>query len=169
MATTAISPPTAFGVITVDGQPYIERVQIFTAEVTIGAAKETFTKLQLTMPGIAPFLLKGLTRDAISPASAPDRYGDRRFRFNLSNSQGSTWFFSSGLWVFDDRVVDTMCFGNGQFPYPLIPPIPVPANGTLMYEIEDMGLSDPLDQLESDFYPYTLYFGFHGSYLFPVQ
>ena len=90
---------------------------------------------------------------------------DRRFRFKLNNAEGSNWFFSGGLGVLDDRVVDTLCFGSGQFPYMLIPPIPVHASGSLIFEVEDMRpLVDPLNQI-NPYFPYTIQFGFHGSLL----
>jgi hypothetical protein len=90
---------------------------------------------------------------------------DRRFLFKAQSQEGSAWFFSSGLGVFDDRVVDTMCFGNGQFPYPVIPPLPIAANGSLMIEVVDMNLP----HTNPDYYPYTIYFGFHGTYLIAAQ
>jgi hypothetical protein len=171
-------PP--FGVITVDGHQYIERVQIFTSQITIEGPGQgqgqtgnlSVTNIPVTMPGVAPFLLKGLTRDVIGLGEIINNQTinasiDKRFRFNLRNSQGSTWFFTSGLWIFDDRVIDTMCFGTGQFPFPLIPPIPIPANGTIFYDVEDLNL--PHDELDSGIYPYTIHFGFHGSFLFPIN
>jgi hypothetical protein len=172
-AATAVSAQNTFGVITLDGIQYIERPQIFPYEVTIFQSGQVITNLRLTMPGHANFLLKGLSRDCTrrgAPASQ-----DRRFRFRMWNTQGSVWFFSGGLGIFDDRVVDTLCFGSGQFPFPLIPPVPVNSSGTLFFEIEDMGLNalGPQDSFQGvtpqNYVPYTIYFGFHGSYLIPVQ
>jgi hypothetical protein len=86
-----------------------------------------------------------------------------------NNAEGSTWFFSGGLGVFDDRIVDTLCFGSGQFPYMLVPPIPVHASGSLIFEVEDMRpLVDPLNQI-NPYFPYTIQFGFHGSLLIPAN
>ena len=159
-----LPPPSTFGEIIVDGQPYTERLQVFTSVITMTTNGQIFTSVPVTLAGVAPFLLKGLTRDILSnetnPPTGPPQFNvslDRRFRFNLRNS--------SGLWIFDDRVVDTMCFGSGQFPYPLIPPIPIPHNGTIFYDVEDMGLGSA----DPDYFPYTIYFGFHGSYLYPSQ
>lgn len=154
--------PQAFGVITLDGQQYIERPQIFPYEVTIFQAGQVYTNLRLTMPGIANFLLKGLTRDVTRPGAPTSQ--DRRFRFRMLNTEGSTWFFSSGLGIFDDRVVDTLIFGDAQFPFPLVPPVPVNSNGSLFFEVEDMGLAAGI----VNYVPYTIYFAFHGSYLIPV-
>jgi hypothetical protein len=146
-----------------DGVEYIERPQIFPAEVTITRAGQVITNLRLTMPGHANFLLKGLSRDVTRPGSPTSQ--DRRFRFRMLNMEGSTWFFSSGLGIFDDRVVDTLCFGDGQFPFPLVPPIPVQSNGTLFFEVEDMAIGAQ----DINFLPYTIYFAFHGTYIVPVQ
>jgi hypothetical protein len=168
MASTVITP--TYGVITLDGVQYIERPQIFALELPITVPFQVYTNQRLTMPGVADFLLKGLTRDTLVPGPpnvGDDQSQDRTFRFRLNNAEGSTWFFSGGLGIFDDRVVDTLCFGLAQFPYPVIPPIPVHANGTLLFEVEDIGVfGKPMDP---DYYPYTIYFGFHGSYLTPVN
>jgi hypothetical protein len=168
MASVLPPVPKAFGVIVVDGHPYIERPQIFTSVLAITTPRQVVTNVPVTLPAVAPFLLKGLTRDILTTDGfIPVGSFDRRFRFNLRNSQGSTWFFTSGLWIFDDRVIDTMAFGSGQFPYPLIPPVPIPANGTMFYDVEDMSLgASPNFEV---IYPYTIHFGFHGSYLFPTN
>jgi hypothetical protein len=151
------------GVVTLDGQKYIERLQIIPYEVTVFTPGQVYTNLRLTMPGVANFLLKGLSRDCTRPGAAASQ--DRRFRFRMLNSQGSTWYFSSGLSIFDDRVVDALCFGSAQFPFPLIPPIPVSSSGSLFLEIEDMGFEQ---QKDPQYVPYTIYFAFHGSYLIPA-
>ena len=153
--------------ITLDGVQYLERPQIYVTEHTITTSGQLLTNQRLTLPGSANFLLKGLTRDITIAHPIEDLPGsqDRRFRFRVLNAEGSTWYYSGGLGVIDDRVVDTLCFGNGQFPYPLIPPIPIAATGTLIYEIEDMGLGDPQDP---DYYPYTINIGWSGALLIPV-
>jgi hypothetical protein len=161
MASNAAAATVApYGQITLDGQKYIERPQLFVAEVQVDTQKQLFTGLRLTLPGVADFLLKGLSKD-IKKVGDPDTTGEI-FRFRIVNAEGTTWFFSGGLGILDDRVISTLCFGSGQFPFPLIPPIPIHANGSLIYEIEDQGLLDPTH------YPYTIYFGFHGAYLIPA-
>ena len=154
-----------FGMITLEGKKYLERPQIFGAEVTVTSSLQVLTGLRLSLPGVADFLLKGLSRACIP---APPVVGgfDRYFRFRLYNQEGTTWYFSGGLGIFDDRLMSTLCFGSGQFPYMLIPPIPVHANGNLFYEIEDIGWG--LDGPAAWSYPYTIHIGFHGSYLIPV-
>lgn len=171
MSSGAIFAPKTFGLITLDGVDYIERPQVFCLEVYIAERYQTYTNLRLTLPGVADFLLKGLTRDTLIPPGIPDpthpQNQDRRFRFRVLNGEGSTWFFSGGLGLFDDRVIDTLCFGSAQFPYPLIPAVPVHASGSLIFEIEDLGVfggsNDP------DYYPYTIYLAFHGTYLIPAN
>ena len=161
MATPNTSPGSVYGLITLDGQQYIERPQVFVAEVNFTTEFQVITNLRLTLPGVANFLLKGLTRDEVAAGGG----ATRRFRFRIVNSEGTTWFWSGGLGIFDDRTVDTMCFGSGQFPFPLIPPVPVHATGSLIYEVEDLGPHS----LVLPFAPYTVYLGFHGSYLFPPE
>jgi hypothetical protein len=153
-----------YGVITLAGQQYIERPQIFCLELVVNQPYEVFTNQRLTLPGVADFLLKGLTRD--SQITGFSISSDLRFRFRITNAEGSTSFLSGGLGIFDDRIIDTCCFGTAQFPYPLIPPIPVHASGSLIFEVEDLGFYQPAPPNPS--YPYTIRFGFHGSYLIPL-
>lgn len=173
-----LQPSWPFGVITLEGVSYLEKPQVFGLEVTITTANQVLTNQRLTLPGIADFLLKGLSRDILVPGPPPtggwpapgrSQSRERTFRFRLQGAEGSTWFFSGGLGVFDDRVISNLCFGNAQFPYPLIPPVPIHASGTLIYEIEDVGVysNDPLEPIPT--YPYTIHFGFHGSYLIPAN
>jgi hypothetical protein len=159
---------TLFGVVTLDGQKYLEQVQVFPLEITIASQNQVLTNQTYTLPGVAPFLLKGLSRVTISPRGNYSNVWttDRLFRFKLFSQPGSTWFFSGGLGIFDDRVFDRLCFGSGQFPYMLIPPVPVNASGTLMYEVEDVagfGTDPVLD------YPYKIYIAMQGSYLLPAN
>lgn len=143
-----------YGVVTIDNQQYIERAQVFPANLDITANLQVLTSQRVTLPGVANFLLKGLTREVtVSGVSS-----SRRFRFRLGNSDGTTWYMAGGLGATTDRVVDTLCFGTGQFPYPVIPPIPYSAGANIMFEVEDL----------SNNAPYTINFAFHGAYLIPV-
>jgi len=161
MASSAATPaPAPYGQITLDGQQYIERPQLFVAEVQVDTPNQQFTGLRLTLPGVADFLLKGLSKD-LKIVGQPDAT-DQFFRFRIVNAEGTTWFFSGGLGILDDSVFSTLCFGSGQFPFPLIPPIPIHANGSLIYEIQDAGFHD------ATHYPYVIYLGFHGAYLIPA-
>lgn len=154
MASTATN---TFGVITLDGVQYIERPQVFPYEVQITQPGQVITNLRLTMPGISNFLLKGLGRDCIANGVSIDR----RFRMRMLNSEGSTWFFSSGLGIFNDRVVDPLIFGSAQFPFPIIPPVPVSASSSLFLEFEDMNLPGGT-------VPYLICLAFYGAYIVPV-
>ena len=173
---TALSPP-VYGQVTVDGLSYIERPQIFVLDVQIDTQFQVLTGQRLTLPGIADFLLKGLSRDMTgqpwptppgppgpTPPGFTPPWWDRIFRFRIVNAEGTTWFFTGGLGIFDDRVFSPLCFGSGQFPFPLIPPVPVHANGSLIYEVEDIGPSTP----GPPYYPYTIHMAFHGAYLIPA-
>jgi hypothetical protein len=162
---SSVVPSNTYGVVTLDGTQYIERFQIFVMENTLTAPNQVMTNQRLTMPGIANFLLKGMTRDITIPNAIGSQ--NRRFRFRILNQEGSTSFFSGGLGMYDDRVFDNIAFGSGQFPYQIIPPIPVSSNGTLIYEIEDAGLQDVAGVPNS--FPYTIHFGFIGTYLIPVN
>lgn len=144
-----------YGVITIDGQQYIERAQVFPLDLQMNVNFQVLTGQRLSLPGVANFLLKGLTREVTINGVSQTR----RFKFRLGNSDGTTWYFSGGIGSTTERVLDTLCFGTAQFPYPLIPPIPFSAGANIMFEVEDM----------SGQTPYVINFAFHGSYLIPVQ
>ena len=164
-----------YGVITLDGIQYIERPQVFTYRLEVNIPYRKFTGLNLTLPGQSSFLLKALTRDSVAPGPLPLQpvpvgSQDRRFQFRLNNQQGTANFVTGGLGILNDPVTDTMCFGNGQFPYLLIPPIPLAANATLVFDVIDLGFGDlGAGVLNPDYYPYIIYFAFQGSYLIPAQ
>ena len=144
-----------YGVVTIDGQQYVERAQIFPQDVNITTNFQILTQQRVTLPGVANFLLKGLTRQVqIAGVSSANL-----FKFRLGNSDGSTWYISGGIGSTTERAVDTLCFGNGQFPYPIIPPIPYSAGSNIVFEVEDI----------SGQAPYTINFAFHGAYLIPVS
>jgi hypothetical protein len=60
--------------------------------------------------------------------------------------------------MFNDRVFDQLAFGTGQFPFLIVPPQPVTANSSFVYEVEDV----------TGIVPYTIHIAFHGSYLIPT-
>lgn len=147
--------PGQYGVVTIDGQQYIERAQVFPVDINITASLQILTQQRITLPGVANFLLKGLTRE-VTQGGLPQAY---RFKFRLGNSDGGTWYVSGGLGATSDRVLDTLIFGTGQFPYPLIPPIPYSAGANIMFEVEDI----------TGQVPYVISMAFHGCYLIPVN
>ena len=148
----------AAGTITLNGKTYTKRHQIIPWEQTISAAG--VVPATLTLPGIAMFLLRGLSRDVVA-AGAP--VTNRRFRFKFGNSDGNNWYMANpvagttGAATFTDRVVDTAVFGSGQFLYVLDPPIPYGASASIRMEFEDITNS----------FPYTIFIGFHGCWLLP--
>lgn len=143
-----------YGVVTIDGQQYIERAQIFPLDFQVTSNFQVQTQQRVTLPGVANFLLKGLTREVtVNGISSA-----RRFKFRLGNSDGLTWYISGGIGATTERAVDTLCFGTGQFPYVLIPAIPFSAGANIQFEIEDI----------SGQAPYTINLAFHGAYLIPV-
>ena len=144
-----------YGVVTIDGQQYVERAQIFPLDLNITQNFQILTQQRVTLPGVANFLLKGLTRETTVAGQSTAI----RFKFRLGNSDGSTWYISGGIGSTTERSLDTLCFGSGMFPYPLIPPIPYSAGANIIFEVEDItGLA-----------PYTINFAFHGAYLIPVS
>lgn len=163
MGTASNSLP--YGVIIRDGTPFVERPQIFGQEVTITTPNQELTNQRFTNPGVATFLLKGLSRDIQFPGQPDVIFFDTNFFFRITNTEGSTSFLSGGLGIFDDYVIDNCCFGTGQFPYPLIPPIPVMASGSLLFDVKD---NNPFNSTVPP-YPYTISFAFHGSLLFPLN
>jgi hypothetical protein len=144
----------AYGTVQIGGKTYIEREQNFPliVQVTVNLSIQRAT---LPLPGTADFWLKTLTRETVvAGASAA-----RRFAFKLGNSDGSTWYSSAGLGGNTDRVLDTLMFGSGQFPFVLNPYIYYSASASIPMEVEDI----------SNSVPYTIYFNFRGSFLIPTS
>lgn len=144
----------SYGIVTIQGREYIERVQLFTATVSVTVGLALMPNLRLTLPGMADFFLKALSRDVVDANGA---VATRRFRFRWGNSDGGIWYNSGGAGATNDRVIDPLTFGTGQFPYQIIPGVLFGANTSIMYEVEDL----------SNTVPYTIHLGFHGSYLLP--
>ena len=143
-----------YGVVEIDGQQYVERAQIFPVDVNVTVNFQVLAQQRVTLPGVANFLLKGLTRETIAGGTS----SPRRFKFRLGNSDGQTWYISGGIGSTTDRAMDTLVMGSGMFPYPIIPPIPYSAGANIAFEVEDI----------SGAAPYLINFAFHGSYLIPV-
>jgi hypothetical protein len=144
----------AYGTVQINGRNYIEREQTFPLEVPV-TVNLGVQKITLALPGTAEFWLKSLTRETVvAGASAA-----RRFKFRLGNSDGNTWYQSGGNGGTTDRVIDTLLFGSGQFPFVLNPYIYYAASGSINMEIEDV----------SNNQPYTIFFAFRGSYLLPTS
>jgi hypothetical protein len=142
------------GLTQVNGQNYVEREQTFPLEITVANSAVITTSLPL--PGTANFFLKGLTRTVLA-ASVP--VTNRPFRYRFGNSDGGVWYQSAGNGGTTNRVIDSLLFGNGQFPWVPNPYIFYSANASIMMEIEDLSGNTP----------YTIYFGFRGAFLLPQQ
>jgi hypothetical protein len=143
----------SYGTVQIGGKTYIEREQSFPLEQTVTVSLSV-TKVTMTLPGTADFWLKALTRETLVAGVSTAR----RFKFRLGNSDGSTWYQSGGAGGTTDRVIDTLLFGSGQFPFVVNPYIYYSASGSIPMEIEDL----------SSAVPYTIYFSFRGSYLIPT-
>lgn len=144
-----------FGMIEIDGVKYIERTQVFPVDINITVNNQVLTSQRLVLPGVAPFVLKKLTRETL----AAGVIAARRFKFKFGNTDGGVWYSAAGTGGANDRVVDTLIFGSGQFPYRLVPPVFYSSSANITYEIEDLSAN----------VPYTISLAFHGAYLIPVE
>lgn len=155
----------SYGIVQINGKTYAEREQSFPLEVGVSTAFQV-QKISLQLPGTADFWLKSLTRDSLAGISTipPGPSGPsvpRRFKFRLGNTDGATWYQAGGIGGTTDRVIDTLLFGNAQFPFVLCPYIYYSSSASIQTETED--LAGPA------LVPYTIYFNFRGSYLVPTQ
>ena len=144
-----------YGLVEIDGQKYVERFIAIPQDVTISQGLIVMMNQRIVLPGIAPFLLKGWGRSVIA-AAAP---ATNAFRFKFGNSDGGTWYTTAGVGGLNDRVMDTLIFGTGQFPFPVIPHIWYGANSAITYEIEDI----------SNAPTYIIHMVAYGSFLLPYQ
>ena len=142
-----------YGVININGVNYVERSQEFPLEVAVTVNSQVITGA-LTINGVANFWLKALKRDILNAGANVSR----RFKFRLGNSDGSTWYSAAGIGGSTNRVIDTLYFGNGQFPKVLTPPIFYSSSGSILWEVEDVSAAAP----------YTIFFSFEGSFLMPA-
>lgn len=144
----------SYGTVQINGKTYLQREQTFPLEVGITVAGQ-LVKTSVVLPGQGDFWLKALTRETVVGGAS----SAKRFRFRLGNSDGATWYQSGGTGGTTDRVLDTLLFGSGQFPFVLNPYIWYSSNGSIQMEIEDVSTAPP----------YTIFFGFRGAYMIPVQ
>lgn len=144
----------AAGQVVIDGKTYTKRHQVIPLQVDVTSNGQVILQT-LTLPGIAMFMLRGLTRDVMA-GNVP--VVNRRFRFRLGNSDGGIWYTAGGIGGTTDRVIDSLMFGNGQFPYVLDPFILFSVSASIKLEIEDLSQNQP----------YTIYFAFQGAWLLPT-
>lgn len=146
----------SYGVVTINGKQYMEREQTFPFQYNLapGNNNGVVNQANLVLPGTANFWLKSLTREIIQNGAS----ASKRFLFRLGNSDGSTWYQSAGNGGTTDSVIDTLLFGNGQFPFVLNPYIFYTANSSIKMMITDIANDT-----------YSIYFAFRGSYLLPLS
>lgn len=145
-----------FGMLEINGKKYVERQQTFQATVSVTSAGQLLLNQSLVLPGVADFLLKARVRTVIDNAGAQ---AFNNFRYREGNTDGGVWYQSAGTGNTNDRVLDTLIFGNGSFPFPVVPGIFFSKSASIMYDIEDV----------SQTVPYTIYIAWIGSYLIPTQ
>lgn len=145
----------AAGQVTIDGKTYTKRHQVLPLEVTM-SVNGGVTPTSLTLPGVAQFMLRAMTRDVLA-ANVP--VTNKRFRFRLGTSDGGIWFSTGGVGGTTDRVIDSLFFGTGQFPYVLDPYIIYGISSSIKLEFEDLSQATP----------YTIFLGFQGAWLLPTS
>lgn len=143
-----------YGEVIIDGKKYIERLQVFPFQLIVTVGLSLVQNLRLTLPGVAPFVAKYLTRETIA-AGVP---AVRRFKFKFGITDGGINYTSAGVGGINDRVLDSLIFGSGQFPYVVAPNILISPSGSFTYEVEDL----------SNNVPYTIEMALHGSFLIPA-
>jgi hypothetical protein len=141
------------GVIEIDGQKYVERPKFYSLIVPI-ANNGQRVSTRLVLPSVALFWLKTLTRDVIAGGASVSR----RFGFRFGNTDGGIWYISGGVGSTNDYIIDTLIFGDGQFPFVLVPHIIYSPAANITIEVVDI----------SNNAPYDIHMGFGGSDLLPV-
>jgi hypothetical protein len=143
-----------YGVVSIDGKQYLERWQVMPFELSVTVGLSSTGPIKVPLPGVYDFRLKGLTRAVLAAGALVSR----PFRCRIGNTDGAIWYSQGGLGGATDKVLDSNMFGNGQFPYPIIPALYYGKNASIMLDIDDL----------SNSVPYTIVFAFHGAYLIPV-
>lgn len=149
-----------YGVVEIDGNKYLERWQIIPFQQLINVNNQVVLA-NVSLPGIYDFRLKALTRDILTAENVSDLV-NFRFRCRIGNTDGDIRYSQGGVGSITDRVLDTLMFGTGQFPYPVVPPIFYGKNASIILELED------LTGAATDT-PYTIVMAFHGAYLIPIS
>ena len=157
------------GIFTFNGQQYVEKPQIFPIWLQNVANNQVLLNQQVATPGTYMFRLKSLARDVIVYAGGSSLNGvgsraSRPFLFRLGGTSDTSWYYGGAVplntsGVQTDRVLDTNCFGSGQFPFPLIPDILYPAGSNITFEVQDVANNGN----------YDIHFAFSGAYLVPLD
>jgi len=148
-----------YGVVEINGQQYLERWQIIPFQQLFNVNNQTI-QANVSLPGIYDFRLKGLTRDILNASNVSDLV-NYRFSCRIGNTDGDIRYAQGGVGSTTDLVLDTLMFGTGQFPYPVVPPIFYGKNASIILQLQDLTGNAAAAN-------YTVKFAFHGSYLIPV-
>lgn len=154
------SPTPMYGVVEIDGIQYLERWQIIPFQQLINVNNQVVST-RIPLPGVYDFRLKALARDIINATTLVSDLVNFRFRCRIGNTDGDVRYSQGGVGSITDRVLDTLMFGTGQFPYPIIPPIFYGKNAGIIIELEDLTGAATAT-------PYTVIIAFHGAYLIPL-
>lgn len=132
-----------YGRLQIGGKNYLERFWTYT-NITTLTANQLLTA-RIVLDGEADFLLK---LQCVSSTGL--------FRVRLGTSDSGLWFSSAGnvSGGGNDRVLSTLYFGNGQFPFPVVPHIWFPRSAALLMDLQDVSGGGNV-----------LEFAFHGSKL----
>ena len=132
-----------YGRLNIGGKNYLERFWTYT-NITVLTANQIVTS-RIVLDGEADFLFK---LNCVSSTGS--------FRIRLGTSDSGIWFSSCGnvQGGGNDRVLSTLFFGNGQFPFPVVPHIWFPRSAALIMDLQDISAAGN-----------TLEFAFHGSKL----
>lgn len=144
------------GIRQIGGRWYLEEYHSFNLVVPVTVAGQLIQGASLQLPGVAPFYLKALTRSVLDAAAA---LGDRRFLFRFGNSAGDKWYTGAGIGGTTELTLDTLIFGDGRFPYAVVPHPVFDRSAQITMEFQDLSLD----------VPYTIYLSVIGSYLFPIS
>ena len=116
-----------YGQITINGISYVERFHVVPFLITLVAT--TRVQQRIVLEADAPFLLKYLARGTAT-----------RFRVRLGTSDSALWFVTAGVnqaAIGTELVRDDLMFGDGQFPFPLDPPIFYPPSSAIVLDLWD--------------------------------
>ncbi len=132
-----------YGRLNIGGKNYLERFWTYTNITTLTANQ--IAQARIVLDGEADFILKLNTRSSTGA-----------FRIRLGTSDSGLWFSSAGnvSGGGNDRVLDSLYFGNGQFPFPVVPHIWFPRSAALIMDLQDTSGAGN-----------TIEFAFHGSKL----
>lgn len=139
-------------IITIKGRNYVARYVELPFEQAISSGLQLVPNARLVMPGVAPFLLRGLKGTTLVGGVVTAR----AFKFRFGNTDGGIWYAQAGQGGTNDRILNSLIFGTGQFPKVIDPPIIFQPSASIPMEFEDV----------SNNAPYTISLSFEGCWLF---